>query len=279
MVLEKRELINHFFDVHDAKFPAFGERVFRAAMIVLGFGIFVVLFFQNTLIIGVICIGISVYAAYRWLKPYYDGKNYFKLRPPVTQMHQWLIEDLNIEIKNKAVTALAIDPNKLLPENFIIIPYPVFWQIGGAEVKRRMGEDGKFCYSVWNVQVLAITDFYLSIYSCTYDWSTNRIFGENTYEYFYDDISAIKNDTEPLPYKLMGQDEQTVGAGKIMKIINMSGDSLSLIADIPSLNSSPDAKTSIDKATQVVRIILRNRRYGEVVEQPKEETKPDVEHH
>ncbi len=277
MSQEKRKYMQDFFELQPANFPSFTERAIRTAIGIFAFGIFVIVFFNKTLIIGVLCIFASVFWAYKWLKPYYESKDIFDARPKADIMHKWLIEDLNLEVKKKAIALLSLDESKLKPENFIIVPYPIYWATGNLGVKRRKGDDDKYCYSVWGVQIIAITDYYISYYNCVYDWLKNAVSNESTMEYFYDDISFVNKDSEALTHKMIGEGDKTVGAAKTFKIVHNTGASLSIIFDIPSLDSSPLTKTNLDKALQVLRIIIRNRRYGEVLEQPKAEAPKPTE--
>ena len=92
---------------------------------------------------------------------------------------------------------------------------------------------------------------------------SNSLFNERTNEFFYDDISSVKNDVEPITRKLMDEEEERKLTTFVFKVTNMSSDTFSVITKIPELNYSPNLTVSLEKAVQALRITLRKRRYDE----------------
>ncbi len=204
-------------------------------------------------------------------------------------MNNWFIEDLNKVIKETAINKLRLNIGTLELKNFLIVPYPVYWQEPGLDesiILKRPSENGTMSYSVWNVQVIALTQNYISYYTCTYDWLNNMLINERTNEFFYDDISSVKNDMEMIERHFVDK-EYIDEEGKptapdklvtsVFKVTNMSSDSLNVITNIQQMGHSANLIVNLEKAVQALRIILRKRRYDEdqdpiIVEKEEAET-------
>lgn len=284
MSQEKNKFISNYFKVFEAEYPSFRKAAkYGTGFIILGIFLFYmqfILVFQDVDLIATIFIVIGIFSFWLWVRPYFFLKKMFYTRPADGDMDIWFLEDMHEVVKPKALEHLRINPTSLKEENIIIIPYPVYWAYPGVDpetIIRREGEDEKFTYSTWCVQILIMTDNYISYFSCIYDWINNNIFDIRTNEYFFDDISSVRNDIEFLDYKLIDNEEVKVGNAKVFKITNMSSDSLTLITDIPSLKVPSSYTNNLDRLVQALRIMLRNRRYGEEIEVIKDSENSDVE--
>lgn len=279
----RRMLMKNYFFVNRAEFPSYTARIIKWGYFFFGFGLFFILYFEKqlpTLVIGALSLLLGFIVFYKWITPYLDKKRLFDSRPTYEQMNNWLIKDLKNTTKPKAIEILSLDVTKLKPENFIIVPYPIYWNESGvdeSQIHRRMGDDGKYSYSIWKVQILALTQHYISLFTCTYNWLENSILSENTNEFFYDDISSIKNDLIEFDHVLLGSEEEKAGTARLFQISNISGEKISVISDIPAMNISAPLGVNLDRIIQVLRIMLRNRRYGEVYEFEVENKKEDSE--
>ncbi len=263
-----------WFTVQGAKYPSLSNIIYISSASAL-FGIFVIIFFNKTEVLGLIFILLGLVLLYVWLKPYFYDKKLFASRPSDALMDEWLIEELHTIVKPLAIDELRIDESKLSPENFLIIPYPVFWEASGLDsgsMSRRQGGDGAFRYTTWKVQVVALTENYISIFFCSFNTMTGAVSGINSSEYFYDDIAAVSSENKNLEYKILGEEEQTVGAVPIVKLHNLSGNHLEIITGVSVLGVS--GATAVDSSTVVkaIRIMLRNRRYNEEIIIEKEES-------
>ena len=291
----KQFLKKNYFYINKPKFPSWTAKNIIIAYFTVGFGIFFMFYFESvitTFVVGTLSILVGFIFFYRWMQPYYSQKSKFDKRPTDNQIENWLLQDIKKYIKPKALEMLSIDENKIQDDNFIIVPHPIYWQmkmIDKEYITRVMTFEGYYNYSAFKVQILALTDNYVSLFTCNYDSINNEFFAENTNEFFFDDISSIKNDLEHLSYKFIdmveeknkdneenedtNNEDNEIGEARVFKLKNMSGESLSIITDITSLASSPRISQKLDKIIQVLRLILRNRRYGETFEiiRPKEE--------
>ncbi len=262
---ERVNLMKKYFSVYKAEYPSFG-RLLQIGVGLVVFGIAIIYFFNNTILAGLIAVLIGSGLFTLWIRPYFRDKKLFSERPMVSQMYNWLIADLNTRIKERAIEVLKLNMSNLRPENFLIVSYPLYWPEPGVDERsiiRRETEDGTILYNVWKVQVIALTKNYISFFNCTYDWISDVLFNERTNEFFYDDISSVKNDVEPISRKLIGDEEERKLTTFVFKVTNMSSDTLSVITKIPELNYSPNLTVSIEKAVQALRIMLRKRRYDE----------------
>jgi hypothetical protein len=284
---ERIDLMNKYFTLYGAEYPSFSNIIRISLGLVLA-GIFILYTFNNTLLAGLILIlfGLSLFAI--WIRPYFRDAQIYKERPPVQHMYNWFFEDLNKQVKERAITTLRLNMKELRAEHFLIIPYPIYWAEPGVKpeiIKRRDTEEGHFIYSVWKVQVVALTKNYISFYNCTYDWMNDAILNERTNEFFYDDISSVKNDVTTFERRFVDQEEEEEGGKEltsyIFKVTNMSSDSLSVITKIPELNYSPALEVNLEKAVQALRITLRKRRYDEdqdpIILEIEDTTKKDEE--
>ncbi|MDF1546506.1 MAG: hypothetical protein P1P88_01710 [Bacteroidales bacterium] len=265
---ERVTLMRKYFTSPDAEYPSFSN-IIRISLGLILFGTFIIYYFNNTDLAGTIIILVGFSLFILWLRPYFRDLRLFKERPPVQHMYNWFREDLNKKIKERACSVLRLNMKDLRPENFIIVPYPLYWpeaEIDENTILRRETEEGNFIYSVWKVQVIAITKNYISFFNCTYDWMNDSITSERTNEFFFDDISSVKNDAKTISRKLIGQEEEEEEkklTAYIFKVTNMSSDSLSVITKIPELNYSQELEVNLEKAVQALRITLRKRRFDE----------------
>lgn len=257
-----------YFTVYNAEYPSFSN-IIRISLGMVLFGIFIMSYFNNTILAGIVFIMVGLSLFVLWIRPYFRDVRLFNERPHVQLMYRWLVEDLNQKIKERASSVLRLNMKDLRAENFLIVPYPLYWREAGIDetiIFRRETEENNFMYTVWKVQVIALTKNYISFFNCTYDWINDVIFNERTNEFFYDDISSVKNDVTTLSQKLLDQEEEEEEKRLTafeFKVTNMSSDSLSVITKIPELKYSPSLEVSLEKAVQALRITLRNRRYDE----------------
>lgn len=264
-----------YFTVFEPEYPPMRHWLLKFAIASILFGLFIMYFFNNTILAGIafILTGWVLFAV--WAKPYFRGRKVYSLRPKEEEMINWLIKDLNTIIKETAIKKLRLNMSTLETKNFILVPYPVFWEVPGVEKEnllKRNTESGNVLYSVWNVQVIALTVNYISYYTCTYDWLNNLILHERTNEFFYDDISSVKNDVELIEHYLADKN-YTDEEGKqlppdkltanVFVVKNMSTDTLKVITNILEMKHPPQLVVDLEKAVLALRIILRKRRYDE----------------
>jgi len=283
--------IRAYFTVFAPEYPPMRHWLLKFAIASIVFGLFIMYFFNNTILAGIAFILTGWILFAMWVKPYFRGRKVYKLRPTEDEMVKWLINDLNTEIKETAIKKLRLNISALELKNFLLVPYPVNWEVPGVEKEnllKRTTESGKVMYSVWNVQIIALTVNYISYYTCTYDWLNNVILHERTNEFFYDDISSVKNDVELIEHYLADKnytDEEGNQlppdklTANVFVVKNMSTDTLKVITNILEMNSPPQLVVDLEKAVLALRIILRKRRYDEDQDPIIVEQNEEVENH
>ncbi len=274
---ERKSLIENYFKITDIQHPNL-TKIAKFGISFLIWGGLLLYFetlgvFKNVSLVGSILIVLGVVSFFLWLRPFISFKKIFYSRPYEADIDIWFIDDMHAEIKPRALELLQINERSLKDENIIFIPYPIYWNEKNikGEVIRRGDHDGRFRYTMWVVQVLVVTEKYVSYYSCNYDWRENRIFKEYTNEYFFDDISSVRNDVEDLPYSMLSEDEEegkesALLSAEVFKIKNMSGDSITVVTEVPDLNVPDLYVNNLKKLVIAMRVLLRNRRYGETIE-------------
>jgi hypothetical protein len=275
MSVDKNKMINNYFKIFEVEYPSLQRSAkFGTGFLALGFLLFYMQYisvFTNVDLVATVFIIVGVFSFWLWLRPFFFLKKIFYSRPSDGDIDFWFLEDIHETVKQRALDQLKINASKLRDENIIIVPYPVYWQYPGIEpekIIRRLGDEEGFAYSVWVVQILVVTEKFISFYSCAYHWLENRIFDERTNEYFFDDISSVRNDYIEVDKKFIDNPEQSIGMSKVFMLTNMSGDSHTVITEIPSLKIPPACANDLEKLVQGLRVMLRNRRFGEEIELP-----------
>lgn len=281
---ERVTLMRKYFTIFRAEYPRFSN-IIKVALVAVLFGLFIIYAFNNTLIAGIISIIFGISLAIIWIRPFFKDKVVFRERPSIKQMYNWLLADINEKVKDRACDVLRLNMKDLRRENFLIVPYPIFWNEPGIApelIQRRDTEEGNFIYSMWQIQVIALSKNYISFFNCAYDWINDAILNERTNEFFYDDIASVKNDIRKVERRFIDQDAEDETNQQlseyIFAITNMSSDSHYVITKIPEMGYSPLLEVDIEKAVQALRITLRQRRYNEEqdpiileIEKPEEE--------
>ncbi|RLD65037.1 MAG: hypothetical protein DRI95_09595 [Bacteroidetes bacterium] len=226
------------------------------------FGVALMLIFQSkTLTVPVVAF-VSIILYRIIIHPYFVKKRNFETKVSDSDINKWLIGDLKTKIQKRAIEYLQLEDENLTDEQFIIIPYPVFHstqKIEDDQLHRIPTSDGYYNYSFWNVQVLILSSNYLSYYFCSYNWIENEILNEKTSEFFYEDIALVRNDIDQVNFASKWNNNE-LNEAHILKLINISGDFLYLITELPELEPSPVTIIDQERAVQVLRMILRKIR-------------------
>ncbi len=257
----KREYIENYFFSKKPQ-PLSVNAYIWAVSIIIFVSVVSMLMFQSKSIAILTGVTIGLLFFRLFLYPYKIKKRQFEMRIPDEQINKWLIEDLKIKIKQRAINHLLLHDEPLTDEQFIIIPYPVFHstqKISNEQLHRVTTKNGFYNYSVWNVQVLVLGSNYLSYYFCSYDWLEDKVLNEKSSEFFYEDIALVKSDVEQVNFACKWNNG-LLSEAHILKLINISGDFLYLVTELPELNQAPETIINQERAVQVLRVILRQIR-------------------
>ena len=156
------KLIKNFFQVTklDPK-PYFKDPRMWLVYFALFAGFVLAYYFSNTIsapiIVLIIFWGYAALQGYIIFEKYFKDRRIYKHRPYEGFMGAWLIKDLKENVKPKSITTLGLNMEDVRPENFIIIPIPIYWIAPGINnpehVKRCKLSDGSYTYSMWRVQI------------------------------------------------------------------------------------------------------------------------------
>jgi len=258
---QRKNYIKNYFLSFKPTPPSLNTFIYIASFLMIS-GVVLMLVFQSKSITVPIIAFVSLILYRIIIHPYFVKKRNFEAKIPDADINRWLIEDLKKKVQKRAIEYLQLEDENLTDEQFIVIPYPVFHstqKINDEHLHRILTDDGYFNYSYWNVQVLILSSNYLSYYFCSYNWIEDEILNEKTSEFFYEDIALVRNDIEQVNFACKWNDNK-LNEAHILKLINVSGDFLYLITELPELNSSPATIIDQQRAVQVLRMILRQIR-------------------
>lgn len=266
----RRTLIKYFFQVTKLDYKPYlkDPRMWLAYIIIIaGFGL---AYFSKTISASIIVLFVFFILALIptciVFSPLRKDWKIFRQRPPEGFMGAWLIKDLKENVKPKSITTLSLNMEDVRPENFIIIPIPIYWIAPGIKnpehVKRCKLSDGSYTYSMWRVQILVLTKHFISLFKCNYDWIDNEITSISTNEFYFQDITSIRNDMREIEYRFIDNEEMPIGGGKVFCVTNYSGEYLTVVNDIPSLNITKVVAVDLEYIVSLLRMVIRNRRFG-----------------
>ena len=209
---------------------------------------------------------LAIYMFY--LKPIYEKQKLYDNRISPVKLNKYLYNIQKTRILERAIDYLEIETKNMTPQQFIVIPYPVFHdtknikdenllRIKSESNKKNSDEDCFYNYSFWNMQVLILSKSYISFYFCGYNLLTDEIINERSNEYFYQEMATIKTETSEVSF-LSKWSEEPITEARITKIIHNSGDILKLITEIPDLNQAPRTIVNIEKIEKTIRLLLRH---------------------
>lgn len=277
---ERRMLIDNYFKINHVEFPSLLSGHAILAYVGALMGLIMIFYLKRavpTVIVSLSCFVFAFWHFYRFIIPYLNTKKLFAQRPSDEQMVAWLIKDLKETVKPRSITTLGLNMSDVRPENFIIIPVPIFWETPGidsSKICRQAHPDGTYIYSAWRVQILVLTTHYISLFKCNYNWLNNEITGVSTNEFYFSDITSIRNDMREIEHTFIDNPEHPVGGGMVFNVANVSGENISVISEIPSLPGPKAVAVNLEYVITLLRMILRNRRFGltREIEPEKEET-------
>ena len=191
--------------------------------------------------------------------------------PSVSQMEQWLEEDLE-NLKKGALQQTGLDE-----ESEIVGEQPVIMRarVRPSETREQGFENHQserrprqskasewsprstkatehkhYLFPIWYLTILYICRRSIAIYRCEYNWSNNRLFNESTAEYFYSDMGGIER--------------QSVGFDEIIRIRLNGGKSEEIVLNEVGC---PEPSNRADMAARAIRRLIKNNK--------PEEAKPD----
>jgi hypothetical protein len=203
---------------------------------------------------------------------------YWASRPKDRQMDVWIDEDLQ-GMENRALEKTGLDESELVRESVLLTGLR-FWNIGGAEIHIRKGNDDTIRYTPVGVTVINFTQHQLVAYQCALDLITGNPLSESTDEYFYRDVVSVSTQTESMTWDkamlssvglaetplagLMKDGKLQFNAANMFVLTTSGGTSIKVIMKDPELIESVGGGNlpteRADKAIQAIRKMLRDKK-------------------
>ena len=260
------------------------EPLIRMAFVFLFFALLFTFYFNNLILIGLILYLVAVVLPIFPIFNYLTIKEAHRLPPSDQQVDELFFHDLASTIPVRALKKLGYDPDQVEPENILMVPGPIYWKtatLSDSAIFRHMGRDGVYRYTAWEIMVLILTDKYVSIYECTFNWyGGNSVSDERTSEFFYNDIIAVKTQTAERQRELIGGG--SISQVQVFKLLTLSGDSVEVEVNKNILGPQPQIGGYTDRAIERLRFMLREKKYKDIKmevlrpEEDEEEAEPEV---
>jgi hypothetical protein len=251
MTQDERSQIKKYFK----KFPKWA-----VWMIIIGLPLLAVKY------IGVIPIGLGIWG----IVSYYQ-------KPSDEQMDAWIKEDMK-NLQTRALAKTGLDPSEIIAEP-VMVYGPRFWNIGGAEVGIKKGNDDIVRFMPIGVTVINFTAHQLVAYQCALDLTTGNALSESTDEYFYRDVVSVSTQSKSQTYTraeigkelsegllkgLMTDGKLQFNAAEMFILTTSGGTSIEVVLRDPQLIESVGGGSipteMADKAVQTVRKMLREKK-------------------
>ena len=230
-------------------------------MIIIGVVIFIIGVTGEVsmpIVIGILAIALGAYGIY-------SSRG---AKPTDQQMDEWLEKDLE-GLNKKALDKVGTDESELVGEP-VEITGPRFWDIGGAKIHYKRGNDKIIRFTPLEISVINFTQNQLLAYSCVYDFTTGKALNESTDEYFYKDVVSVATKSESCSVTFKsGQSTKTIqlDAAETFVLTTSGGTSISVLLSDPKLIEQMVGKkggeiptTRAEKAIQTIRKMLREKK-------------------
>jgi len=183
-------------------------------------------------------------------------------RPTDQQMDEWLEEDLKA-LSKRALNKMGIDETELVSEPVQVIG-PRLWDVAGAGVFFKRGDDYVLRFSPVGVTIINFTQNQLLAYSCVFDLTTGNVLNETTDEYFYKDVVSVSTKSESRTVTIEKLGTVQLNAAETFTLTTTGGTSLSVVLRDPTLiekmGGGEIPTTRAEKAIQTVRKMLREKK-------------------
>lgn len=176
------------------------------------------------------------------------------------------------EIKNEYLENLKavarqkvdIDESELITDCDVLVG-PKLWNIGGAEVHHKKGDDKILRYTPLNVTILNYTANQLLSYTCVFDMTTGKALNETTDEFFYKDIVSVSTKTESKTFVTDDKKETLqLNAAEMFYLKTAGGNGIEVVLSDPTLakemGDGEFDKSGADKMLQSIRRMLREKK-------------------
>jgi len=217
--------------------------------------------------LGIIPIGLGIWGIVSWYR-----------KPTDQEMDAWVEEALK-SVRARALNKSGLDLSELIGAP-VVVYGPRFWNIGGAAVGIRKGNDGIVRFMPLGVTVINFTPNQLVAYQCALDLTTGNPLSESTDEYFYRDVVSVSTQSKSMTWDATALDEKVRSKGPLARLVTAGklqfnaaetfllttsgGTSIEVVLRDPKLIESAGGgnipTAMADKAVQTVRKMLREKK-------------------
>lgn len=185
---------------------------------------------------------------------YQAAKTRYEKRPTVEKMREWLKEDITRIVEGTTeqlnIAEVTHDP--------IYVYGPLYFdKVDGVDntlVLRRY-VDGTYFYSTYRFSVFCFADKFLGVYQTNYNMIKNICVSEETDEFYYKDIVAVRTQTKSSNYSLKSGEK--LEESKTFTLSVSSGESVSVILNDPEIKIGAEIESRGDQAVSNIRAMLR----------------------
>ncbi|MCQ2050120.1 MAG: hypothetical protein MJZ22_03835 [Candidatus Saccharibacteria bacterium] len=169
-------------------------------------------------------------------------------------------------LKSVARQKVDIDESELIADCNVLVG-PRLWNVGGATVLHKQGDDKVLRYTPLNVTILNYTANQLLSYTCVFDLTTGKALNETTDEFFYKDIVSVSTKTESKTYVTDDKKETLqLNAAEMFYLKTAGGNGIEIVLSDPTLAKEMGGgefdKSGIDNMLQSIRRMLREKKSG-----------------
>ncbi len=188
------------------------------------------------------------------------AKARYDARPTAGEMVEWLRED-RARIAGESGEKLGLSGTSMDPIVVVGSTYQLVDGLAGDMILRRRVGDHYF-YSTYRLTVFQFTDQFLGAYQCAYNMIKNVSTCEETDEFFYSDVVAVRTATMASNHTLKSGEK--LEHSRTFSLTVSSGDRISVVINDPKIQAMEAVVTLGDEAVNNVRAMLRQ--YKEVRE-------------
>lgn len=185
---------------------------------------------------------------------YPTAKDRFHRRATPDQVMSWLMEDLST-IKDASRDLLDLGETTRDP---ICVLGPLYSEMVAGidpDLVLRRQVPGGYLYSTYRISVFHFSDMHLAAYQCNFNLIRNLVTAEQTAEFFYQDVVAVRLLTES-PDQILKSGEKLTQS-RVFSLTAASGDSIRMVIDDPVIKSGERLRSLGDQAAANIRAMLR----------------------
>jgi hypothetical protein len=168
-------------------------------------------------------------------------------------------------IQSVAKAKLDLSDEIIIGASPLIIKAPIFWNkpnTPASDILWRIGKDNFIRFSIYRIVVIFLTESFVSVYSCDFNFMNSTVVYESTQEYHYKDIVSVSTQVDNMPLKL--PDGKQLNEVHTFDLSVASGERVRVVIGVP-LSITKGAyvhPTGADYVIKNLRTVLREKKGG-----------------